>query len=163
VSRNRARRRKLPLFTLNVAIVIAAGATLALILSAGFQQLVAGREQRSMEEVSAAVPLEILRVQVQNGCGVRGAAMAVASLLRSQPGIDVVQIGNAQGVEVERSIVLDRVGRPDHAARVARALGIEDVLLQRNTADDFELTVIVGYDGGRWDARGLEEAWDGGS
>jgi hypothetical protein len=94
-----------------------------------------------------------MRIEVLNGCGVRGAAKAAASILRAGEGFDVVTIGNADGVRIGSTLVLDRVGAGVEAERVARALGVDRdaVLFQRPIAGRVDVTVIVGYDQGRWD------------
>ena len=90
-----------------------------------------------------------IRVQVLNGCGVAGAGAAMASVLRRAGGIDVVEIGNADDFDFESSVVIDRRGERTSALRVARALGDAPVVLQRSDGC-CEVTVIVGYDRGRW-------------
>jgi LytR cell envelope-related transcriptional attenuator len=89
------------------------------------------------------------RAQVLNGCGVAGAGAAMASVLRRAGGIDVVEIGNADDFDFESSVVIDRRGDRAAALRVARALGGAPVVLQRSDGC-CEVTVIVGYDRGRW-------------
>ncbi len=99
-------------------------------------------------------PLETvatLRVEVQNGCGVRGAARAAASVLR-QLGIDVVEVSNAPTQQLPETVVLDRTGAAAAQAEwVAAALGAPHVLTQRRDGAPAALTVVVGYDSGRWD------------
>jgi hypothetical protein len=90
-----------------------------------------------------------IKAQVLNGCGVAGAGAAMASVLRRAGGIDVVEIGNADDFDFESSVVIDRRGDRASAMRVARALGGAPVVLQRSDGC-CEVTVIVGYDRGRW-------------
>jgi hypothetical protein len=89
-------------------------------------------------------------VQVLNGCGVGGAGSSLASRLRQAGGFDVVEIGNADSFDFEQSVVVDRRGRGGAARRVAAALGGPPVILQRTSDRRFDVTVIVGYDRGRW-------------
>ncbi len=149
------------IWCLNVSIGVSALLTLALVVSAGHGVMV--RRRPPPPPISptpatatatalvepAALPAPI-NVEILNGCGVRGAANAAASALRAVQGFDVVQIGNASGVRIARSVVLDRTGN-GQAARVGKALGIDDVLFQRAADGRSLVTVIVGYDRGHWD------------
>lgn len=91
-----------------------------------------------------------IRVQVLNGCGVPGAGSGMASILRLAGGMDVVEIGNADQFDFESSLVLDRTGNPALAERVARILDGAPVIKQRLADPPGDVTVIVGYDRGRW-------------
>jgi hypothetical protein len=91
-----------------------------------------------------------IRVQVENGCGVTGAAASLASALRRAGGFDVVEISNAENFDFEVTVVVDRTGRGNAAREVAQALGGAPIVRQRLQQTRFEVTVIVGYDQGRW-------------
>lgn len=91
-----------------------------------------------------------VRVQVLNGCGVSGAAANVASLLRRAGGFDVIEIGNAENFDFAVTVVVDRTGDARAAREVARVLDGVPLVLQRLPGGRFEVTVIVGYDHGRW-------------
>jgi hypothetical protein len=108
-----------------------------------------GRDQAPASG-EAAVPGRIIRVQVQNGCGVSGAGNKLASVLRRAGGFDVIDIGNADAFDFEQTVVVDRTGDGVAARAVARALGDPPIIRQRQAGRSFAVTVIVGYDGGRW-------------
>lgn len=91
-----------------------------------------------------------VRVQVLNGCGVSGAAANIASLLRRAGGFDVIDIGNADNFDFSGTVVVDRKGDGKAAREVARILDGVPRVLQRLPGARFEVTVIVGYDHGRW-------------
>lgn len=91
-----------------------------------------------------------IRVQVLNGCGVSGAAANVASLLRRAGGFDVIDIANAENFDFAATVVVDRTGDGKAAREVARVLDGVPLVLQRLPGARFEVTVIVGYDHGRW-------------
>jgi hypothetical protein len=74
----------------------------------------------------------------------------MASILRLAGGMDVVEIGNADQFDFESSLVLDRTGNPALAERVARILDGAPVIKQRLADPPGDVTVIVGYDRGRW-------------
>jgi hypothetical protein len=86
-----------------------------------------------------------IRVEVLNGSGESGAGLILAEELRDV-GFDVVAIGNARRFDYERTLVLDRVGQPEYARRVASALGVEPSVQQRNTDILLDVTVILGKD-----------------
>jgi hypothetical protein len=99
---------------------------------------------------STAVAPAGIRVQVQNGCGVSGAGIKLASVLRRAGGFDVVDIGNADAFDFDCTVVVDRIGDGIAARAVARALGDAPIVRQRQPDRPYAVTVIVGYDGGRW-------------
>jgi hypothetical protein len=85
-----------------------------------------------------------LRVEVLNGAGVPGLAREVTRRLR-QRNFDVVFFGNAPAAR-DSSVVIDRVGRPEDAQRVADALGIARVRSEPDTILYLEATVVLGRD-----------------
>jgi hypothetical protein len=111
----------------------------------------AAQRSRARESPPSSTGLDReIRVQVENGCGVTGAAASLASALRRAGGFDVVEIGNAENFDFEVTVVVDRTGRGNAAREVARALGGAPIVRQRLQQTRFEVTVIVGYDKGRW-------------
>jgi hypothetical protein len=86
-----------------------------------------------------------VRVEVLNGSGIGRAGIDAAETLRAQ-GFDVVDIRNADRSDYKESIVLDRVGIPEYAQTVSRALGASEPCLQRNDDLLLEVTVILGRD-----------------
>jgi hypothetical protein len=157
---------------LNAALVAAAGLAIALLGSSIFRVLLPGSQgQRSPRSVSASAGLTPpamsggvapsakdppqrggpeIRVQVLNGCGVPGAGAGMASVLRRAGGLDVIEIGNADEFDFQSSVVLDRTGDSAPAQRVAKILDGAPVLRQRRSDTQSDVTVIVGYDRGRW-------------
>jgi len=91
--------------------------------------------------------VEIIQIDVLNGCGVAGVASTFTSYLRSR-GYDVVEIGNYRTYDVPESIVIDRIGNFENAKKVAYALGIkENNVIQQINHDYFlDATVIIGKD-----------------
>jgi len=91
-----------------------------------------------------------VKIAVFNGCGRPGIAGMFAEKLRDS-GFDVINgMGeNADSFDYMKSVVVERKnGDTEKAALVARALGIEDVLIQ-NTDDQYiieEVAVIIGRD-----------------
>ena len=107
-------------------------------------------QQRSEPTPTEGRNLKSIRVEVLNGCGTDGIAKSVGLYLRSL-GFDVLTFKNAESYNYPESIVIDRVGRPDHARQVAEALGIPNQI-QQIVVDPFRIegvTVIIGRDHGR--------------
>ncbi|TVQ10796.1 MAG: LytR family transcriptional regulator [Balneolaceae bacterium] len=90
---------------------------------------------------------EVIQIEVLNGCGVPGIATRFTNALRNN-GFDVVDSGNFESFDVRETIVIDRSGNLDHARRIARALGISEQNIIRETSPNFYLdaTVVIGSD-----------------
>jgi len=92
-------------------------------------------------------PSRDVKVEVLNGCGTDGLARIVGNRLRSA-GFDVMSLDNADRFDYPESIVIDRLGNPNEADRVAEALGISN-RIQQIVPDPFRIesvTVIIGKD-----------------
>lgn len=88
-------------------------------------------------------PAERIRVEVLNGGGRPGMARAGTDFLRDR-GFDVVTLGNAAAFDQDSSVVLDRVGRSDWAAEVARAMGIGRIATEPDSSHYVDVTVVLG-------------------
>jgi LytR cell envelope-related transcriptional attenuator len=85
-----------------------------------------------------------VRVQVLNATSTRGLARRATELLRDR-GFDVVEVGTAGPSErSDSTIVMDRSGHPDWAARVAKAMGGVSVLPRPDSSRYLDVTVLVG-------------------
>jgi hypothetical protein len=99
-------------------------------------------------------PAQIVRVEVLNGCGVKGAASDFAERLRkagdSDYHFDVVDHGNFATFDVKETLVLDRGDAMDAARAVAAVLGVESdqVLHQELTENvlEIEVSILLGSD-----------------
>ncbi|MGQ9630603.1 MAG: LCP family protein [bacterium] len=89
-----------------------------------------------------------IRVEVLNGCGVNGAAAALARRLSAFKNLDVVRVGNADRFDYSETIVQDKVGRVQIADEVARTLGIgeDNVFSDVDVNYLVDVVVIVGGD-----------------
>jgi hypothetical protein len=101
-------------------------------------------EAEATREVGAP-PADRVRVEVLNAAGVPGLARAATHTLR-QRGLDVVYFGNAGSRARDSSVVIDRVGKPETAGQVAKALGIATVESVPDTTLYVDVTVILGGD-----------------
>jgi hypothetical protein len=94
---------------------------------------------------AAARPTERVRVEVLNASGVPGLAARGRTVLRDA-GYDVVYVGNARGFEPDTSLVLDRVGRMEHARSVADQMEIPRVFARPDSNVYVDVTVVLGKD-----------------
>lgn len=93
------------------------------------------------------VPSEIIQIEVLNGCGVSGLADRVTYFLRDK-GFDVVNKGNYIQFDIEKTMVIDRIGNQANAKEVARELGVNpnSIITQINEDYFLDVSVILGSD-----------------
>ncbi|MDT8435527.1 MAG: LytR C-terminal domain-containing protein [Gemmatimonadota bacterium] len=108
-----------------------------------------GREDAAVPDIPMDVQRRRIRVEVLNGAGDAGAAARVTERLRSA-GFDVKTYGNAAAFGHAETLVLDRSGRADAAAAVARELGGAELRADLDSALHLDATVVLGAD---WRAR----------
>lgn len=123
------------------------------ILLAGLASLVAFWPKQGAPSRSVA-PEQYpnIHIEVLNGCGENGLAQQVGGRLRDL-GFDVMTVDNAPTFNYPETLVIDRVGKPEYAHKVAELLGIAHSI-QQIVPDPFrieEVTVIVGKDYRRLD------------
>lgn len=86
-----------------------------------------------------------IRIEVRNGAGLPGAAERVTELLRRR-GFDVVDFGNAERFDHQRTHVLDRIGNPGHAREVASVLRGVPIESAPDSTLYLDVTVMLGRD-----------------
>ena len=86
-----------------------------------------------------------IRVEILNGCGERNAATAMRSTLLDR-GYNVVRFGNARQFNFERTLIVNRGGRPDLSEMVARDLGCRSRITQIDTTQYIDVILILGRD-----------------
>jgi hypothetical protein len=118
-------------YTVGVVGLVALAAFLALSLEGRFAPPPSRQEQ--------------ITVLVLNGCGAEGVGQETARLLRTS-GIDVIDFRNADSFRYPETIVVDRAGDMAAAARVARLLGVTNVIQQIPEAPLADVAVVVGKD-----------------
>jgi len=105
-------------------------------------------------------PPEIIRIQLKNGCGAKGAAQEMTKAFMEPPSgviFDIIDKGNAEVFNFEKTMVIDRRGDPaaanaysSAAMAVAEMLRTEpDQLILQKLSDnllDIDVTVIIGAD-----------------
>jgi len=89
----------------------------------------------------------VIQVEVRNGAGIDQLAAEVTEYLRAR-GFDVVEVGNYESFQQEHSVVIDRVGDPEAAQKVAEALGLPDGRVRQDIRRQYYLdaSVIIGRD-----------------
>lgn len=89
----------------------------------------------------------IIQVEVRNGAGVDHLAAETMHYLRER-GFDVVDVGNYESFQKEHSVVIDRVGDPEAARKVAEALGLPADRVRQEIRRQYYLdaSVIIGHD-----------------
>lgn len=107
---------------------------------------------------------ERVTIDVRNAGGVDGMARTATDHLRAA-GFDVVSLGNAGTFGHDTTVVIDRVGDPERAGAVARALGVTRVTSEPDSNLFVDVTVRLGsgwsapLDGERDRARAPDPAW----
>lgn len=84
-----------------------------------------------------------VRVEVLNGGDVSGMARDGRDVLRSA-GFDVVSIGNTAALHPDSSVVIDRIGNPEMAEAVAKALRIRNVRSEPDSNLYLDVSVWLG-------------------
>lgn len=94
-----------------------------------------------------ALVSNVIQIEVLNGCGVPGLATAYTGTLRGY-GFDVVETGNFDHFNIEKTIVIARTSQSENARRVASALGIEEKQILHEVSGKFylDVTLVLGSD-----------------
>lgn len=106
-----------------------------------------GSTEEVVQNINKDVPSEIIQVEVLNGCGVSGLADRFTYFLRDK-GFDVVNKGNYIQFDIEKTIVIDRIGNTANAKEVAKSLGVNQnsIITQINEDYFLDVSVILGAD-----------------
>lgn len=88
-----------------------------------------------------------IQLDVLNGSGVSKLSQRFTDYLRAR-GFDVVEMGNYKDSKVEKTRVIDRVGRLTAAQQVAEALGVpkEQVVQEIDRNSYLDVSVVIGKD-----------------
>jgi len=132
---------------LNIVIVVLGAVVVFLIYSFVNTTLLNKPVEYTTDSEGFSPEGRVIQLDVLNGCGVPGVAQRFTEYLRKRR-FDVVQSSNPTSFDVRESVVVDRVGDRASAAKVARALGIEEKNVQTQINPDYHLTVsvIIGRD-----------------
>ena len=117
---------------------------MVLLLASGLGQWIPG-DTTSAGDAFPSPGTPRITVEVRNAGGVAGMARTATDQLRAA-GFDVVGVGNAARFDQVTSVAIDRVGRPETATDVARALGIDSVRSEPDPNLFVDVTVRLGSD-----------------
>lgn len=85
------------------------------------------------------------RIQILNGCGIRGAAHEISDFLRSHH-FDVKNIGNADNWNFPETLIISRTKETEVAQQVAITLSTDNIIFIRNQETRYDVTIIIGND-----------------
>lgn len=102
----------------------------------------AARARVTVPDAERAPDSVRVRVQVLNATRTRGLARRAMFMLRDR-GFDVVEMGTS-AEQRDSTLVIDLVGRPEWAARVANAFGGARVESRPDTSRYLDVTVLIG-------------------
>jgi len=88
-----------------------------------------------------------IKVEILNGCGIRGLATRYSDYLRGA-GVDVVSTGNADNYHYEHTLIYHRRGDLSQAEEIAKLLGVPLTSISEKPEPDLFLdeTIIIGED-----------------
>ncbi len=137
------RAQTVALFLVVLLVAVLVGSMVAGLGGGGNAAAPSGRKTAADD----AAPAQGVRVAGLKAGGVAGAARAGTQVLRDA-GYDVVFYGNAGSVggAGDSSAVIDRVGRPELAERVANALDVRRVRSEPDSTLYVDVTVVIGRD-----------------
>ncbi len=137
-------------YVLNGAIIL----FLILVAYLGFSlinnSIKSDKEVKEITDTTKSItnqPNLTIQLDVQNGTNENGVATKFTEYLRKN-GVDVVEIGNYKSKDVERTLVIDRVGDKNKAKKVAQTLGVSEknIIQQMNNTLYLDVTVVIGKD-----------------
>ncbi len=137
-------------YILNGALIL----FLVIVVYLGFSlinnSIKSGKDLKQITDTTKSItnqPNLTIQLDVQNGTNENGAATRITDYLRKN-GIDVVDIGNYKSKDIERTLVIDRVGDKNKAKKVALMLGINEknIIQQMNNSLYLDVTVVIGKD-----------------
>ena len=90
---------------------------------------------------------QLIQVEVLNGCGVAGVGDGLTDILRKK-GIDVVKTGNYRSFDIDKTFIIDRMGKVETANRVADSLNLDKkfIITEKNKSYFLDLTIVIGKD-----------------
>ena len=101
-------------------------------------------------EVYQANPIQNIKVEVLNGCGIKGIAARTADFLRTHQ-VDVVRYDNADRYDYPNTVIISRNENVESLKAVSRSFGIAmndetHILIVPDESLGVDVTVILGKD-----------------
>ena len=103
------------------------------------------------KELYSADPIKNIKVEILNGCGIKGIAAKTSEFLRSKHRIDVIRSDNADKYDYSKTIIIGRNEDLDKILSVSRAfdISINNTNQIRHVPDEtlgVDVTIILGKD-----------------
>lgn len=123
------------------------GLLLLILITALATRLIYPRIESNRADTDPALISNIIQIEILNGCGMPGLASKYTGTLRNF-GFDVVETGNFDHFNVEKSLIISRSGHMENARRVAEAIGIPEEQILREESPDYylDVTLVIGSD-----------------
>ena len=104
------------------------------------------REVKNFLKNEGPVPIgDRIKIEVLNGSENPGQAQSLRNYLIKY-GFDVVHFGNAMRSDYKKTIVIDRIGRPSLAKRIAEIINCQEVYSRIDKSLMVDVTIIIGAD-----------------
>ncbi|MDQ3021405.1 MAG: LytR C-terminal domain-containing protein [Bacteroidota bacterium] len=137
-------------YILNGALVLFLILVIYLAFSLINNSVKSGKDAKQITDTTKSVtnqPNLSIQLDVQNGTNENGAASRITEYLRKN-GVDVVEMGNYKSKDIERTLVIDRVGDKNKSKKVAAVLGVNEknIIEQMNNSLYLDVTVVIGKD-----------------
>ena len=103
------------------------------------------------KELYSVDPIKNIRVEILNGCGIKGIAAKTSDFLRSKHRIDVVRSENADKFDYSKTIIIGRNEELDKILSISKAfdISINNTNHIRHVPDEtlgVDVTIILGKD-----------------
>ena len=120
---------------------------LLVLIAALFTRIVYPRILNERADQNSQLISNVIQIEVLNGSGATGIAGRFSGILREN-GFDVVETGNFETFDLQETIVISRSDVMENAFRVARALGISEENVIRESSPDYylDVTLVLGLD-----------------
>lgn len=130
---------------LNVSIGFAGILCLILVVSL-FIRIFSPRAESKRTDESFLIQ-DIIQVEVLNGAGASGIATRFTNILRDS-GFDVVETGNFEHFNVEKSYIISRIDNAESARKLAQVLNIdkEQIIVLASNNFFLDATIVIGAD-----------------
>ncbi|HLR77397.1 MAG TPA: LytR C-terminal domain-containing protein [Balneolaceae bacterium] len=133
-------------FALN-AVIGFLGLLLCVLLVALFVRIIYPRIQNKRAGDQSELISDVIQLEVLNGCGVAGVASSFTRTLRKN-GFDVVETGNFENYNMEKTTIISRTINKKNAKRVADALDINysQIIIEASENYYLDATIVIGAD-----------------
>lgn len=130
----------------NYGLIAVLSITVIIMLSSFIMRISSPVIDSSIDDNIKITNQERIQISILNACGQNGYAAKTDKFLRNYK-FDTVEIGNYDE-EIEKSIIIDRLGDLTSAKKVAYAMGIPDSLIitKLDSSLFVRTTVVIGKD-----------------